>query len=79
MHLHYFLNPGGIMTKTQKRSHQQKAASQDTLNEKKSVSSHPRSIRTSRIKEFSKKVLHDYVIPMTRIIEKRLLRLEQSL
>jgi len=64
-----------IMTKTQKKHHRP-----DARNDKKTAAHRSTtSTATTRIKEFSKRVLHDYVIPMTRIIEHRLLRLEQSL
>lgn len=33
----------------------------------------------TRIKKASKQLLHDYVIPYTRMLERRLLRLEHSL
>lgn len=45
-------------------------------------SSHERQtsvVSFSRLKGLSKRFLHNYVIPMTRIIEHRLQRLEQSL
>lgn len=62
------------MTKTQK-----KPLRKDTHQERKSNSTNSSSVAVARVKEFSKRVLHDYVIPMTRTIEHRLLRLEQSL
>ena len=63
------------MTKTQKKQHRT-----DTRSDKKTAAHRSTtSTATARIKEFSKRVLHDYVIPMTRMIEHRLLRLEQSL
>lgn len=67
------------MTKTQRRHHRQGARSERKQATERSVA--PSSI--SRIKEyskeFSKKLIHDYVLPMTRVIENRLQRLEQSL
>lgn len=60
------------MTKTQKKHHRQSARGERKHSAEKTVA-------PSRIKEFSKRVLHNYVIPMTRIIEHRLQRLEQSL
>ncbi len=62
------------MTKTQK-----KHPRTEVRHDKKTTT--PRSIATgtAKLKEYSKKFLHDYVIPMTRSIEHRLLRLEQSL
>ncbi len=63
------------MTKTQKKHHRA-----DTRGDKKTATHRSTtSTATTRIKEFSKQILHDYVIPMTRMIEHRLLRLEQSL
>ena len=62
------------MTKAQKK-HPRTEARVD----KKSTTSRSFAPSTAKIKEFSKKFLHDYVIPMTRSIEHRLLRLEQSL
>lgn len=63
------------MTKTQKKQHRTEARGEKKTAAHRSTS----STATTRIKEFSKRLLHDYVIPMTRIIEHRLLRLEQSL
>lgn len=67
------------MTKNQK-----KHRSQGPRNDKKHTTE--RSVapsRTSQIKEYSKelskKLIHDYVLPMTRGIEHRLQRLERSL
>ena len=62
------------MTKAQKK-HPRTEARVD----KKTATPRSFAASTAKIKEFSKKVLHDYVIPMTRSIEHRLLRLEQSL
>ena len=62
------------MTKTQKRH-----SRSEVRHEKKAATQRSFAVSTAKIKEFSKKVLHDYVIPMTRSIEHRLLRLEQSL
>lgn len=47
--------------------------------DKKTTTSRSYAVNTARIKEYSKKFLHDYVIPMTRSLEHKLLRLEQSL
>ncbi|AZZ35533.1 hypothetical protein CIK05_01530 [Bdellovibrio sp. qaytius] len=66
------------MNKTHKKA-QRNEGRPDTRADRKTTGSRSISTPTARIKEFSKKVLHDYVIPMTRIIEHRLLRLEQSL
>lgn len=58
----------------------EKQQRQQTHHHRRTTASHQeRSKLATYIKEFSKKVLHDYVIPMTRNIEHRLLRLEQSL
>ncbi|MES2803769.1 MAG: hypothetical protein V4654_14850 [Bdellovibrionota bacterium] len=63
------------MTKTQKKTHRP-----DARGEKKTATHRTTtSAASTRIKQFSKRLLHDYVIPMTRIVEHRLLRLEQSL
>lgn len=63
------------MTKTQKKHHRQGARNE----RKKSTEKPVAQPRVSRLKELSKKLLHNYVIPMTRIIEHRLQRLEQAL
>lgn len=63
------------MTKTQKKQQRHATRSDSKTAAHRSTT----SMALARIKEFSKRVLHDYVIPMTRIIEHRLLRLEQSL
>lgn len=67
------------MTKTQKRHHRQGPRSERKHSAERSVT----PSRVSRIKEYSKelskRLLHDYVLPMTRVIEHRLQRLEQSL
>lgn len=62
------------MTKAQKKNPRTEARV-----DKKNMTSRSFASSTAKIKEFSKKLLHDYVIPMTRSIEHRLLRLEQSL
>ena len=67
------------MTKNQKKHRRQ-----GPRNDKKhAVERNVTPSRTSQIKEYSKelskKLIHDYVLPMTRVIEHRLQRLEQSL
>lgn len=67
------------MTKNQKRHHRQGPRSEKKHATERSVA----PSRTSRIKEyskeFSKKLLHDYILPMTRTIEHSLQRLERAL
>lgn len=63
------------MTKNQKKQHRQSYRA----NVKGPVENIVAASRFPRLKDLSKRLLHDYVIPMTRIIEHRLQRLEQSL
>ena len=67
------------MTKTQKKHHRQGPRSERKPAAERTATPSRVSQIKEYSKEFSKKVLHDYVLPMTRMIEHRLQRLERSL
>lgn len=66
------------MTKTQKKHRRQ-----GPHHDKKHATERVAPSRAAQIKQYSKelskKFIHDYVLPMTRVIEHRLQRLERSL
>lgn len=64
------------MTKNQKKQHQRpgRRSERKTENEPRVAPS-----RMARIKQFSKKLIHNYIIPMTRDLERGLQRLERGL
>ncbi|MCM2354606.1 MAG: hypothetical protein NDI63_13395 [Pseudobdellovibrio sp.] len=67
------------MTKTQKKHHRQGPRSERKHATERSVTPSTISRIKDYSKELSKRLIHNYVLPMTRVIEHRLQRLEQSL
>lgn len=67
------------MTKTQKKHHRQGPRSEKKHATERKVTPSPISRIKEYSKELSRRIIHDYVLPMTRVIEHRLQRLEQSL
>lgn len=67
------------MTKNQKRNHRQGPRSEKKHATERTVAPSTLSRIKDYSKELSKKLIHDYVLPMTRVVEQRLQRLERAL
>lgn len=63
------------MTKNQKKQTRTNVRAEKKTNRVQKTS----ALYSERIKDMSKKFIHDYVLPMTKTLENRLHRLEQSL